>query len=144
MQAYFAPGALADVRPPRPPVRPPMSGLLEKVVSSHESAFATDKLIKTAGFICGTLACWYRRPLSGHGPGSDMAVGLQQLASKCTDVRYALRYHGGYCGVLVELENLKNLSFLGGWKDPTVKKLLYCQSAALIQYYVCENTAYVT
>jgi hypothetical protein len=44
----------------------------------------------------------------------------------------ALRFHGGYSGVLMEAENMKNLSFLGGWKDPRVTALLYAQSVSLI------------
>lgn len=54
-----------------------------------------------------------------------------------------LRFHGGYSGLLVEAENLKNLSFLGGWQDPKAKALLYGQSASLMFYYLCENAAYV-
>lgn len=114
------------------------AGLLEKFVRLHESHFGSDKLIKTVGFMCGFAACWHR------GAGRDeLAEGLEQIAAKASSVRCALRFHGGYCGVLVELENLKNLTFLGGWRDPWVRRLLVFQSCALLQYYVCENLSFL-
>eukprot|EP00947_MAST-08B_sp_MAST-8B-sp1_P006211 g6211.t1 len=116
---------------------------LERIVHEHESHFMADKLIKTVGFACGLSKCWFRRPISGFGEESDLAVGLGQISAKCADVRYALRFHGGYCGLLVEADNLKNCTFLGGWKWPVAKKLMYAQSLSLVFYYICENAAYL-
>lgn len=90
--------------------------------------------------MCGCAAVGYRRTC---GDDHATAIGLQQIASKCSDVRMALRFHGGYSGLLVEFENMKNLSFLGGWRDPAVKSLLYGQSVSLVFYYLFENAAYL-
>ena len=138
--------------------------------------------------MCGCAAVGYRRTC---GDDHATAIGLQQIASKCSDVRMAsrltilshppfiprinqrppfdaatvlralslfpltrallmtsshskaLRFHGGYSGLLVEFENIKNLSFLGGWRDPAVKSLLYGQSVSLVFYYLFENAAYL-
>eukprot|EP00729_Bicosta_minor_P002026 gene2026-3190_t len=117
-----------------------MSLSLENVVSMHTSQFAADKLIKTVGYLCGCAAVGYRR---SFGDEHATAIGLQQIASKCSDIIMGLRFHGGYSGLLVEAENLKNLSFLGGWQDPKAKALLYGQSASLMFYYLCENAAYL-
>lgn len=56
-----------------------------------------------------------------------------QIAAQCGNARYVLRFHGGYSGVLNEIENFVNVSFLGGWKDPWIKTYTRLQSAALIQ-----------
>eukprot|EP00041_Stephanoeca_diplocostata_P013375 m.234292 g.234292 ORF g.234292 m.234292 type:complete len:228 (+) comp19315_c0_seq5:276-959(+) len=117
-------------------------GLLERVNRMHESQFGADKLIKTAGFALGFAASLLDLD-HRYGPSDTVTKGLRQLAAKFADVRYALRFHGGYSGLLIELENMKNLTFLGGWKDPKIKYLLMGQSLTLMQYYICENLAWL-
>eukprot|EP00037_Helgoeca_nana_P023788 m.247628 g.247628 ORF g.247628 m.247628 type:complete len:162 (-) comp26455_c1_seq4:2931-3416(-) len=111
-----------------------MAGLV-KFNRLHEQQYASDKLVKTVGFAAGFVAAMRQR-VGWHGPDDPVALGLQQIASQCGNVGYALRFHGGYSGLLNELENFVNISFLGGWKDPWLKVLVRLQSAALMQ---CEH-----
>jgi hypothetical protein len=113
---------------------------LESIVTNHESHFMSDKLIKTVGCLAGMLATFYQRT---HGANHPTTVGLQHISAKCADVRYVLRFHGGYSGLLVEILNMKTLRFLGGWKHSAARWFMYAQSAALMQYYICENAAYL-
>eukprot|EP00041_Stephanoeca_diplocostata_P013374 m.234273 g.234273 ORF g.234273 m.234273 type:complete len:114 (+) comp19315_c0_seq3:276-617(+) len=80
-------------------------GLLERVNRMHESQFGADKLIKTAGFALGFAASLLDLD-HRYGPSDTVTKGLRQLAAKFADVRYALRFHGGYSGLLIELENV--------------------------------------
>eukprot|EP00959_Pyramimonas_sp_CCMP1952_P353124 7398071-Pyramimonas_sp.AAC.1 len=113
---------------------------LDSIVENHESQFMSDKLIKTMGCLSGVLGLYYTRT---HGAEHPTTVGLQQISAKCSDVRYALRFHGGYSGLFVEIRNFKSLTNIEGWKHPTIKKLARAQSICLLQYYACENAAYL-
>lgn len=113
---------------------------LATFVEAHSSHFASDKLIKTVGYLAGVLSVVLKKL---HGQDDSRAVGLAQIAAKCGDVRYALRFCGGYCGVLFEADNVRRLTCLGGWRTPRVRHLLYAQSASLVQYYLYEHMAYL-
>ena len=113
---------------------------LANFVEAHSSHFASDKFIKTAGYVAGVLAIALARIRGDNDPA---VVGLRRIAAKCGDVRYALRFCGGYCGVLFEADNMQRLTCLGGWKSSGIKSLLYMQSVSLLQYYVYENMAYL-
>lgn len=113
---------------------------LETFVRNHEGHFMSDKFIKTFGYIAGCLGQIYERT---HGVDHPTTVGLKQICTTFQTARMAIRFQGGYCGLLVEFENMKNLSFLGGWKSTGAKLCLYAGSISLVQYYILENLAYL-
>lgn len=114
-------------------------GFLSKTVDLHESQFGADKFVKTVGAACRLLAIIQDR----RSPGSPAAEGLNAIASKFSEARCTSRFCGGYSGVLVELHNLINLTFLGGWLDERQPLILRAQAVALMQFYAFEHASFL-
>lgn len=117
-----------------------MEPFLDKTVSIHESQFGAEKLLKTVNCFLALAAI---RSARVRGPTHEITIGLEQLAAKLGNARYTMRFHGGYCGMLVELVNLKNNVFNGGWRDPMNKFLIQLQFTSMMPYYVCEHLAFL-
>jgi len=117
----------------------PSDGILEKVVSMHESQGGSDKLIKTMQFFCGTVASFFE---AKYGPTDSRAIGFGQIAAKCSEARFVFRYHAGGNGAVVQLENLKNESWLGNWHDVRLKLLHKLEGLSLLQYHIWEGLSF--
>ena len=57
---------------------------LASFVAAHSSHFASDKFIKTVGYLAGVLSVTLARV---HGAEDARVVGLARIAAKCGDVR---------------------------------------------------------
>merc|ERR1711865_1112827 len=115
---------------------PPIT--IETVVAQHQSLFAVDKLIKTVGYSAGFLAEILIRT---RGATHQSVIGLNQIAAKCSETRYALRFHGSM-GVLAEVDAVSRHQ-LGEWNDQSLKTVDVVKSLTLIQYYAFENIAFL-
>ena len=79
-----------------------------------------------AGFLAEILV---RR----RGATHQSVIGLNQIAAKCSETRYALRFHGSM-GVLAEVDAISRPK-LGEWNDQSLKTIDVVKSLTLIQYY---------
>eukprot|EP00040_Diaphanoeca_grandis_P023083 m.125019 g.125019 ORF g.125019 m.125019 type:complete len:267 (+) comp29097_c0_seq1:197-997(+) len=115
------------------------SASFDRFIAIHQSYYGSEKLIKTVETIFKTLVHFFE---GTRGVGSELPVGLKQLASQISSARYILRFHGGGSGILAEVHNLQNVD-LGGYQNPKIKQIFYLKIFAMFQYYSHENLAFL-
>eukprot|EP00941_MAST-03F_sp_MAST-3F-sp1_P001774 g1774.t1 len=100
----------------------------------HESQFASDLFIKTFCHSFGLAGALCR--------DEELSVGFCKLSTSLSLARYVGRICGGYSGILVEIDNLQNNTFLENWKEPWCGTINSLQSLALLFYYPLEHLAW--
>ncbi|KAG5177889.1 hypothetical protein JKP88DRAFT_350511 [Tribonema minus] len=111
--------------------------LLDKYVGYTSAYFYHDKVLKTGGYTCSSLAA-VLRVLNG-GKSTTLTEGLDKLYGEVGMTRCLTRF----IGTTDALEAIRNDSWVGDWKDRRIRNLVKFQAWTMLIYHPMEHVGYL-
>jgi hypothetical protein len=104
--------------------------VVSRLAAQNGGIFGVFLTLNTTNHAIVILSHW----LEKFGASSDTAEGLRQLAAALGSTSLRVLMPGGMFG---DLENFLEGSWVGGWKDPMIEKIMRFQSAVSCVCCVC-------